>query len=187
MHPGRTLASIVGAGFAIACSGSSPAPGGSRGTVSGTAHGHTLAVGDALALDGATQSQDASAKNPYSLVALTSYAGICAYVQGATHLGHGGWVLEMTAGASYPPMQGTYAVPLQANALFAEADASCQPLGSELAQGGSITFDAVAPTLLSGTFDLTFSAGDHLTGSFSAPVCDTSLAALTAPTMGCQP
>jgi hypothetical protein len=142
---------------------------------------------DALALVGATQSQDGSATNPYSVVALTSYAGICAYVQGATHVGHGGWVLELSAGTSYPPMQGTYAVPSQANALFGEADASCHPLGSEVAQGGSVTFDAVTSSVLSGTFNLTFSAGDHLTGSFSAPICDASLAALTAPTVGCQP
>ncbi|MGH7271311.1 MAG: hypothetical protein ACREJ3_12860 [Polyangiaceae bacterium] len=43
------------------------------------------------------------------------------------------------------------------------------------ADSGTILLTRVDPTVVEGSFDLTFDGTDHLVGSFSAPVCDTPL------------
>jgi hypothetical protein len=54
-------------------------------------------------------------------------------------------------------------------AQYTKFDATCQSTG-ESATSGTVTFTRVDSCGVVGTFDLTFNA-DHVTGSFSAPVC----------------
>lgn len=49
-------------------------------------------------------------------------------------------------------------------------DASCS-LGALSATSGQVTLTTVTASELGGTFDLTFSNGDHVTGSFDVPAC----------------
>jgi hypothetical protein len=87
-------------------------------------------------------------------------------------------LLVWTGGTSVPT--GTYAIsvldggtgtsPL-ATATYSLTDAKCAPKIGEDAVGGSITLTTSDQTTVAGTFDVTFSGGDHLTGSFSASVC----------------
>jgi hypothetical protein len=64
------------------------------------------------------------------------------------------------------------------NAQFEATDATCaDKASSSVGASGTIQLDSVSPTMVTGTFDLTFGNGDHLTGQFAAPVCDFDLAA----------
>ncbi len=68
---------------------------------------------------------------------------------------------------------GTYGVVSQgfgATASYATQDATCNTSFSETASGGSVTLTTVSGSSVAGTFDLTFGT-DHVTGSFSAPIC----------------
>jgi hypothetical protein len=50
----------------------------------------------------------------------------------------------------------------------------------EDASGGTVTLTSVTSTMVEGSFDATFASGDHLTGTFTAPVCT-----VQAPGSGC--
>jgi hypothetical protein len=66
---------------------------------------------------------------------------------------------------------GTYGVGQGLSASYEPDDATCAVVGLEQATGGEVTFTTSTATRLEGTFDLTFDDGDHVSGSFSAPVC----------------
>ena len=72
---------------------------------------------------------------------------------------------------------GTYPVTATGltGALYGPNHAYCRSAASETAQSGTVTFTAIDGATISGSFDLTFQDGDHLTGTFSAPVCDVPL------------
>ena len=72
-----------------------------------------------------------------------------------------------------------------AAAAFTAEDAKCKPTSDEQATHGTITLTQITTTTVAGTFDLTFANGDHLTGSFEAPVCTgTTLPGQTSTTCG---
>jgi hypothetical protein len=72
-----------------------------------------------------------------------------------------------------------------AAAGFTAQDATCNPTSDEQATSGTITMTQVSTTTVAGSFDVTFANGDHLTGTFSAPVCTgTTLPGDTDPTCG---
>ena len=43
------------------------------------------------------------------------------------------------------------------------------------ATGGTVTFTQVTSTMIEGSFDATFPSGDHLSGAFTAPICNASM------------
>jgi hypothetical protein len=199
MHLRKMLGLVVAAHYLLGCSSSSSNSqstdgGGANdasgseayGSVTGTALGQTLAVAGALSVIG-TESEDGGMVG-YAVVLLTSFTGICAYAQGPTHVGHGGFVLTISLTADTGPVTPqVYSVPARGSVLYGADSVKCQSTGYEEAQSGSVTLDTATSAILSGTFDVTFENGDHLTGSFSGPVCDTSVTSLSAPTVGCQP
>jgi len=93
-------------------------------------------------------------------------------------------VLSLTAfrlqpdfSAAPPPAAGTYFVGAlaieNAVALFVASDAACQtlsPPGVVQASSGTVTFTSVG-SRYAGSFDLFFGFGEHVTGTFDAPVC----------------
>ena len=75
------------------------------------------------------------------------------------------------------------------------ANATCALTDTQSATGGSVTLTTASASVIAGTFDLTFAgeAGtDHITGSFSAPICaalDTQLNTVSdggAPAVACK-
>jgi hypothetical protein len=50
-------------------------------------------------------------------------------------------------------------------------DAKCNPTSNE-AQSGTVTFSTLTATFVSGSFNASFSSGDHVQGTFSAPICN---------------
>src|SRR5439155_2536037 len=83
--------------------------------------------------------------------------------------------LQPDYSAAPPPSPGTYYVGSLAieNGVvaFAATDATCHLVGTtKTAITGSITFTAVG-NRYAGSYDLTFDFGEHVTGTFDAPVC----------------
>jgi hypothetical protein len=169
----------------LACGGgssSNPA----AAAVSGTLGGEPVAATDAIALQGPS-----SGLAPYSAwIILTNLPGFCAVEQGHHNPPN---AQELTlevfeyVGALGP---GTYGIGSSSSQLgeaaFSATDASCNPtaasasLGVGLAASGTITLSSVSATEITGSFDLTFSPSNHITGTFSAPVCNATV--MTFPT-----
>ena len=60
--------------------------------------------------------------------------------------------------------------------MASQTDAQCQSSsGSNVSASGSITIDSVSSTDVTGSVDLTYLDGSHLSGSFTAPICHTQL------------
>jgi hypothetical protein len=78
-----------------------------------------------------------------------------------------------------PPLTpGTYSVvadggtaSMTAGGTYLALDADCGSPNTVSASSGNVTISMVNTTTISGTFDLTFSDGDHLMGQFSATNC----------------
>lgn len=54
-------------------------------------------------------------------------------------------------------------------------DANCTETVNEGASSGTVTYTTANSSVIAGSFDVTFPSGDHLTGTFSAPLCDANL------------
>jgi hypothetical protein len=70
-------------------------------------------------------------------------------------------------------------------ASYLSSDANCKLTVNERATAGSVTMDTADTTTVTGTFDLTFANGDHLTGQFDAPVCNVDITKLGSNGGGC--
>jgi hypothetical protein len=146
--------------------------------VSGTAGGAPLAVTDEVAFVGTGMENGVT--QAYAGVFITNVAGTCGILQrGANPPSL--QMLQIAVGAPGSTVTaGSYALGSSttstASALFQAEDATCTPTTNEQASSGTITLSSVDGSTVKGSFDLTFANGDHLTGSFSAPVCDASLA-----------
>jgi hypothetical protein len=105
----------------------------------------------------------------------TNVADACGVVQGmhnppnVTTLTLGGLFAGTPATGTYPigvSGAGSYAV-----ATYSSTNGNCVKSYGESATSGTVTLTNITATEIDGSFDVTFSSGDHLTGSFSAPVC----------------
>jgi hypothetical protein len=161
---------LVIVGTLLAGCRSGPASGEGSAVVHGMAAGQNVVATDVVGLLG-TQSADGGASS-FAGVLISSAAGTCAMarqsgVRAATSNAN---VLEIVAtaqGASLAP--GTYTVGDTGLAEYFYIGQNGDTSGT--AGGGSITFDTVSPSTLSGSFDVTLAGGNHLTGTFSGPVC----------------
>ena len=63
-------------------------------------------------------------------------------------------------------------------------DQSCNPTLHSTATQGSVTLTTASSVTVAGSFDVTFPTGDHVTGTFSGPVC--TFNTLDAATPTCQ-
>ena len=165
---------LLGALAACGTTGGGKASGPTSTSVSGSAGGQSFAVKDAVGLYNTAEE--------YSGVFITDFSGSC------TLLGSGMTVppstqllaIELVAnGIGMPPGPGTYTLGTTQNVeilvSYAASDANCNETVDEQATGASVTLDTVNTTTVTGTFDVTFPNGDHLTGQFDAPVCNIDL------------
>jgi hypothetical protein len=153
-------------------------------SVSGSAGGQSFAVKDAVGLYNTT--------SEYSGVIITDFSGSCTLLGGgmtappSTQL----LAIELIAnGIGMAPGPGTYTLNKTQNvdiiASYLASDANCKETVNEQATAGSVTMDTVGSTTVSGTFDVTFANGDHLTGQFDAPVCNIDITNLGSNSGGC--
>lgn len=135
-------------------------------TVNGTMLGSTMQARDALWFSSQGQTG----------FVVSDFAGACAKANANESVASSQMILF---GYDHPtlPAPGTYAVGDTTDWVIAydRTDATCKPLGDDLAISGTVTIADVSCGV-SATFDLTFggSAGnenEHVTGSFVAPMC----------------
>jgi hypothetical protein len=94
-----------------------------------------------------------------------------------------------TAGSTFTVIDADVASPTdgQAEADISASTATCADNGeSATATNGTVAITAISSSEVSGTFDVTFSAG-HLTGNFTAPICAAPTATDDAGALACDP
>lgn len=102
-------------------------------------------------------------------IRLASFGGLCALEQAGQAKANGHTLVLQLKRSSLAP--GTY--PVDGKAIQMEykvRDAACKDTKTD-ADSGSITLTAVSATEIAGTLDGKFGS-DHVSGSFSAPMCD---------------
>jgi hypothetical protein len=176
---------------AAACGGSS-GNGGSGGSASvqGQIGGGSVPTTDTIGVVGTqTTGGTTPAAVAYAGVVITNVANSCALSQGhhnppsTTSL-----VLSVAVeGAAVPP--GTYAVGASGktavDAQFVRTTATCTSESASVAASGSVTLTTVSSTTLQGSFDITMGSGEHLSGTFTGPVCAVDLATKNSPAPAC--
>jgi hypothetical protein len=110
----------------------------------------------------------------------------CGYVQGAhnppnrTSLGVG----VMSDSPIGPGVYKPTSTSLGAFAVFAAYGAQCETLAETGAQSVTVTLTTVTDSEVDGSFDAVFAVGGHVTGTFSAPVCNPPAAFVPLPRCG---
>jgi hypothetical protein len=159
-----------------ACSGSATSSGG-KASVAGTAGGKPVPATDVVAI---VETADGGAAPVAVAIAITNLAGACGVLErggnpaNVTNLNF----LFVSATPLHP---GSYPIgaPSNGTSQYSETNAMCGTSLVEDATTGSVTLTGVSASLLEGTFDVTMGNGDHLTGTFSAPVCGANLTGST--------
>jgi hypothetical protein len=167
------------AAIVVGCGGSSGGGGGGGGggaTVSGTLGGQAVATTDQVGLVGTETTNGTTVA--FAAAVITNLPGACAIAQSNGNPRNSQTlVLEVgEEGTAVPP--GTYSIggtTTVALATFVAQDDTCTQTAQDTGTSGTITITTASSTEVAGSFDVTFNTGDHLTGTFSAPVCDASL------------
>jgi hypothetical protein len=160
---------------------------GGSASVSGTAKGQVFAAEGASSVVGTRMTSTGTVGEVEILVVAHFTGGICARLMRPQDVANAYSQLivlvvsSTTQGSQVMP--GVYPVTLggPTQAAYGANDANCNSTSPESATSGTITLSVVDATSTDGTFDLTFPTGDHLTGSFSAPVCSVSLSNVSRP------
>jgi hypothetical protein len=158
----------------IACGGHQSAPGttGSA-SVTGGVSGNAIPTSDTIGLVGTTR--DNGTTQPMAGALLANVAGLCQALQDGDTPGSSQVLSIRVIGASGAVGPGTY--PLNATggvggaASFLVRDQNCTPTLQSAATQGAVTLTTVTSDTVAGSFDVTFPTGDHVTGTFSGPVC----------------
>jgi hypothetical protein len=160
----------------LACCGhSAGSPGSGSASVSGSIKGITIPTNNAVGVNGTTTVNGPT--QPVAGAHLANVGNICTTLQ-MNQVPASSDVLDVsvvgaTGAAAVAP--GTYKLNAPGGiggaVLFTVQDQNCVPTLQTVATVGSVTLTTVSSSTIAGTFDATFPTGDHVTGSFSAPVC----------------
>ncbi|MGZ6124713.1 MAG: hypothetical protein ACXWLR_07120 [Myxococcales bacterium] len=161
----------------LSCGGAGGPASGSA-TFSGSIAGQPFAPHDATA--GALSFSANGVPGHAAVIGITSATGFCPLLaaskepKSTQYLVLTAFRVQPDYSAVPPPSPGTYTLGNQAIenavAIFAATDATCQLVAASEAVSGAITFTSVG-SRYAGSYDLTFGSGDHVTGTFDAPVC----------------
>ncbi len=173
---------------AAACGGSTGGGGGGASApVNGTVAGQSFSTGDAIGLVGAITTGGSSANE--ADVVVSTWSGVCSSLMRNTSPASAALLVIAVASAS-PVTPGTYDITTSGpvRVEYAAQDASCNTTVMEAAQGGTVTYETIDASSIVGSVDATFSGGGHVAGTFSAPLCNVSLAVLVSAgtSMVCQ-
>jgi hypothetical protein len=160
---------------ATACSSSSG--GGTSGPVKGSVGGQSFSAADATGLAGQLTESTGTAYE--TDVVLTSWSGACSSLTANSAPPSSGIVFIAVAGAG-PVGPGTYSISPggAVRAGFVADDATCQVTMQDTAESGTVTYETVTSSSITGSVDAVFSSGS-LQGTFTASVCGVSLATVT--------
>jgi hypothetical protein len=174
----RGTATLVVA--AVACGGQTTAPSGpGSATVDGTVEGQVVPTNAAVGLYSLESEYGGTRVLTGALV--TNVTDACTVLQHhGNPAGASSLIAAVVATGNTLPT-GTYTISATANpsasVFYGVENDACTETTSEQASSGTVTLSAISQTLIAGSFDATFANGDHVTGTFSAPVCDFSVAA----------
>jgi hypothetical protein len=174
----------------VSCGGGSASNIGSATLTGSTVGGQAIVANDAIATTVSLKANDVPGRA--ALIGITSASGICPMIMSGKQP-KSTQVLSLTAfhlqpdfSPTPPPAAGTYSVGAlvidHAVGLFAATDASCNvlsPPGVVQASSGTVTFTSVG-SRYAGSFELSFGFGEHVTGTFDAPVCPVNESATLA-------
>jgi hypothetical protein len=174
-----TAGLIVAAAVAVlggsACSSSSSGGGGSgSASVTGTIQGATVPSNDAVGLSSVASNNGVTEAAVGVIV--TSVNNACGVLQDHGNPANATALVVEVAAMGSSVATGTYNIVSSgfgATASYAAQDQNCNTTLNETASSGTVTISSNSGSSVSGTFDLTFD-GDHLTGSFTAPICSYS-------------
>ncbi len=162
-------------------------------TVNGSIRGNSLKSGDAVSATGSV----ALGGSPINagVVVLSNTSGLCGLAVAGKEPKNSQFLILVVSDRNTntaPTGAGSYVIyssgaqPTKlAIAQYFQTDASCHEIQSTLATSGTITLTSVSNGNLSGTFDLTFDTGDHVSGSFSAANCSALIFVLANPNPTC--
>jgi hypothetical protein len=168
---------VCGAVGLGACGGATTSgPGGAQKvSVTGTVGGQPLATTDTIAIL-ASGAAFGLANRQGVEIAITNVPNTCAVLQrhgdpaNATSFSFGVTsTTGLVAEGTYPVTPG--ATGSGASGGYSTTDAQCNDKLSINAASGSVTFTTISGSVVEGTFDIVLTDGDHLSGSFNAPVC----------------
>jgi len=153
-------------GILVACNSS-----GSSGnaSVTGNVNGKPVVVREVVGVVG-TQTENGVATS-YAVVLISDTDGTCSTAQqsGVSAAASRANVLEIAATKQGTPFAvGTYTVGTIGLAEYFYLNNGGT---NGVSGGGTITFDAVNEKTVSGKFDVNLAGGQHVTGTFSAPIC----------------
>jgi hypothetical protein len=160
------IALVLVSGWVTACGSRADSHAGS---VSGTFAGSAVAVSDTTAFTGT------AGNSAYLGEVLASVANVCSLLQQRAAKANvsGLSLLIQNVGVDAAPAAiapGAYSITHGAPAKDTNGNMLVVSATSD-ASAGTINIDSVSPNV-SGSFDLTFPNGDHLSGSFASEVCD---------------
>jgi len=173
---------LLGLLGAAACSSGSGSAGGVQSTtVTGTIAGATVPTTSDYAVIGPLVDTFGPFTSDGVAVTISNIANSCSVAQ------HNGSPANMTSlvilvAAPIPVVPGTYAIttttPTATSTIgylvYETTNAQCSRTTIHSAHSGSITLLTVGSTSVEGTFSVTMDTGDHVLGTFTAPVCDLS-------------
>jgi hypothetical protein len=169
---------LLAASICVCCGGGGGPASGSA-TFSGLVSGQTLTPHDATAA--VLSFSGTGVPGRAALIAIASAPGLCSSLTGGkepkstSYLVLTAFQMQRDYSAAPPPAPGTYYVASAALengvAVFASTNATCGLVAApKPATTGTITFTSVG-NRYSGSYDLTFAFGEHVTGTFDAPLC----------------
>lgn len=155
---------------------------GTLNAVHGLVQGNLFSARDAISIDATASGFDFN--GPSTVVEITDFPSACQ--NQADHHGvangqllffalatvsSGGVAAAITIPGTYTVVTSPVPAGNDVELFYQRDDASCVRATGEQASSGTVTVNEVSDGGVSGTFDVSFSSGDHLTGSFQAPRC----------------
>ncbi|HEX8796131.1 MAG TPA: hypothetical protein VF765_34515 [Polyangiaceae bacterium] len=162
------LSSVVVVSVGCTSGGSGPS---GLASVRGAIGGHTVTVKDVMGFTG-SQTLNGGTR-AYAGLLISDTPGTCAAAQdkGVTAVETTANILEVVATTPGDMLTaGKYTVGSSGLAEYFYGGAAGTTSG--IAGGGTVTFDSVDGSAVKGSFDLVMAGGAHVTGTFSAPVCN---------------
>ncbi len=159
-----------GAAALVACSSSSGGGGDGSATVNGTIQGMAVPAMAAVGLSSVVMA--GSMTESAVGAAITNIKGACGVLQKNGNPPDASTLFVEVVADSGSVAPGTYNIVSQgfgASAKYILEDQNCIDLLKEPASSGTVTLSSIGSSV-NGSFDLMFGA-DHLTGTFSAPIC----------------
>src|ERR1019366_3597056 len=155
-------------------------------SVTGTVSGNSIPTSDTIGVRGTTT--DNGPLQPVAGALLTNVGNVCGILQNDGNPASSQVLDVRVVGASGDVTTGTYMLNgpggIGGAVSLLLQDQSCNPTLHSTATQGSGTLTPASSVTVAGSFDVTFPTGDHVTGTFSGPVC--TFNTLDAATPTCQ-